>query len=258
MSAKEVVGPTAEYNNPPVILEPHQDSHAEHTHISNQASEMEPIQSLPTTVDVVHDSDDLTVSSDQSNGNTFGEDAGKDAEAKPSTLRAQTEEEDVLSEGTDVYEEDTSWRHSWKDKDLAERRKKAPKRVKQYSDYIELMEDRVAAVEEQLRKLNNSYSASVPGMANDPADQHREFSASAPGMANDPADQHREEGLPERPPSPPKQLQLGIAHLKWDKFNRVGLSGKHVIDVLVGDVRLLQSFNPTSTETEFFPCFLFC
>ncbi|KAL8809082.1 MAG: hypothetical protein Q9200_003734 [Gallowayella weberi] len=123
-------------------------------------------------------------------------------------------DEDAVSEGTDVCDEDTSWRHSHVDKSLDERRKKAPKRIKQYSDYIKLMEDRMGAMEEQLQKLVKPAAETVTEATYPP---------------------------PPPPPSPPKQLHLSIAHMKWETFDIAGKSGQHVIDVLIGDPDYMKS-----------------
>ena len=48
---------------------------------------------------------------------------------------------------------------------------------------------------------------------------------------------------PPPPPPPPKQLQLSIAYLRWDEFDKIGISGKYVIDALIGDVCLYSSFD---------------
>lgn len=78
----------------------------------------------------------------------------------------------------------------------------------------------MAAMEDQLRKLNPEPPAP------EPAPEPKE--APAPDATGDSSD-------PPPPPAPPRQLQLGIARLKWDQFDKIGTSGKYVIDVLIGD-----------------------
>lgn len=78
----------------------------------------------------------------------------------------------------------------------------------------------MAAMEDQLRKLVPEPSAPEPAL--EPTE------VPAPDATGDSSD-------PPPPPAPPRQLQLGIVRLKWDQFDKIGTSGKYVIDVLIGD-----------------------
>ncbi|KAL9626028.1 MAG: hypothetical protein Q9204_007641, partial [Flavoplaca sp. TL-2023a] len=141
---------------------------------------------------------------------------------QPDISRVGSKEEDSMSEGPGILEEDTR-------KDLVEQRSKAPKRVEQLYDYIKLMEDRMAAMESQLQEVK------VESVAAEPK-QETTSELAQPTSVNGEA----EEASPP-PPPPPKQLQLSVAHLKWDEFDKIGTSGKHVIDVLIGDPDYMKS-----------------
>ncbi|KAL9038352.1 MAG: hypothetical protein Q9214_005312, partial [Letrouitia sp. 1 TL-2023] len=230
MSAVEGAEPAVTSDQQPETSESLKDSHGEKPSNAGEQADKEadssssPGISLPTEQNV-----DMAPNGVEGHGTDL---KAEETEPLPSTLQVNKPDEDSMSEGTDVYEEDTSWRHYLDDKNLAERRKKAPKRVKQYSDYIKLMEDRrtadvaltrvnsMAAMEDQLRKLNPEPPAPEP--APEPTE------APAPDATGESSD-------PPPPPPPPRQLQLGIARLKWDQFDKIGTSGNHVIDVLIGD-----------------------
>ena len=209
----------------------------------------------------------LLVPSDQSNGSPFEGSCSGDVESKPDASGIQNTETYNLSEDTDFDEDHTSRRQSWGDKDLTERRKKAPKRVKQYLEYIKLMEDRVAAVEKQLRKLDLFSSASAQTAPKATIDCATQDEEAVPGNEAVPENETvpekeaapANEAVPEPNPPPPKQLKLRITHLKWDKFNDTRTSGQSIIEVLDGDVRLSQSFIPLlplPADLRYLPVFL--
>ncbi|KAI4223572.1 MAG: hypothetical protein LQ349_007403, partial [Xanthoria aureola] len=128
-----------------------------------------------------------------------------------------SEEDDSMSEGTDNSDEDLR-------KDPPSRRSKAPKPVKQFYDYIKLMEDRMTAMESQLQKAK--LESTTATLIQEARTELTEQSLTNSG---------KEEPPPPSPPPAPRQLQLSIAHMKWDQFNRVETSGNHVIEVLIGD-----------------------
>ena len=127
--------------------------------------------------------------------------------------------EDAMSDGSIDRIEEHSWRMTRHPKDLAERRRKASKRAMQYSEYIELLEDRVSYMEERLDQLRNGSSALIAG------DQSK--------LPNLPTPEDDAESTPST-----RQLRLDIAHLTWNDFIGFGTSSKHVIEVLKGDVSL--------------------
>ncbi|KAI4232508.1 MAG: hypothetical protein LQ349_004974 [Xanthoria aureola] len=107
---------------------------------------------------VVCGADEHAASSDQLDGPSTEKHAQVDTMPEPSHFRGKeddsmsegnehfmSEEDDSMSEGTDISDEDLR-------KDLSWRRSKAPKPVKQFYDYIKLMEDRMTAIESQLQK----------------------------------------------------------------------------------------------------------
>ena len=115
-----------------------------------------------------------------------------EAGPQPDISRVGSKEEDAMSEGTEILEEDTR-------KDLVEQRSKAPKRVEQREDYIKLMEDRRAATESQLQKVKVESVAAAPK-------QETSSELAQPTSVNGEAEE-----APPPPPPPPKQLQLSIA-----------------------------------------------
>lgn len=123
-----------------------------------------------------------------------------------------------MSEGTDISDEDLR-------KDLSWRRSKAPKPVKQFYDYIKLMEDRMTAMESQLQKAKLESTTATLKQGTEP---------SARILTNS----GKEEPPLLSPPPPPRQLQLSIAHVTWDTSDEVKIFGSHVIGVLIGEVRL--------------------
>ena len=123
-------------------------------------------------------------------GENAGHDNGKD--------------EDSISVGSScMHEEPYQYTYN---KQLEQRIKTAPTRVRQFADYIKLMEDRMEAMEEHLLKLNPKPEKPQP-----------------------------EPDVEAAPTSPPKQLALDIAHMKWNEFNDVRGRQIHVIEVLIGD-----------------------
>ncbi|KAL9007461.1 MAG: hypothetical protein Q9180_009648 [Flavoplaca navasiana] len=172
--------------------------------------------------------DEPAVSSPQLSGPPTKQHNKVEAGPKPDISRVGSKEEDSMSEGTNILEEDTR-------KDLVEKRPKAPKPVEQLYDHIKLMEDRMAAMESQLQKVKVESMAAAPK-------QETSSELAHPTSVNGEAEE-----VPPPPPPPPKQLQLSIAHLRWDEFDKIGTSGKHVIDVLIGDVCLhVHSIHLTS------------
>ncbi|KAL8893492.1 MAG: hypothetical protein Q9192_005208, partial [Flavoplaca navasiana] len=160
-------------------------------------------------------SDEHAGSSQQLSGPSTKQHTKVEAGPQPHLSHHGSKEEDSMSEGIDILEEDTC-------KDLVEKRSKAPKRVEQLYDYIKLMEDRMAAMESQLQKVK------VESVAAAPKQETSSELSSQPTSVNGEAEE-----APPPPPPPPKQLQLNIAHLRWDEFDKIGTSGKHVIDVLI-------------------------
>lgn len=160
-------------------------------------------------------SDEHTALSEQVNGPSTEENAKVVEEPALNNSRLGSKE-DSTSEGTDNFEE------------FAQKPSKAPKPLKQFFDYIKLMEDRMAAMESQLQKANTEPTVTAPGQETsiEPQEQNLINSKTKEPPPSPP------------PPPPPKQLQLSIAFLKWDQFDRIGTSGNHVIDVLIGDVRV--------------------
>ncbi|KAL8841967.1 MAG: hypothetical protein Q9176_002904 [Flavoplaca citrina] len=166
--------------------------------------------------------DERAPSSPKLNGPSTKQHTKVEAGPQPDISRVGSKEEDSMSEGTKILEEDAR-------KDLVEQRSKAPKRVEQLYDYIKLMEDRMAAMESQLQKVKVESVAAAPK-------QETSSELAQPISANGEAEE-----APPPPPPPPKQLQLSIAHLRWDEFDKIGTSGKHVIDVLIGDPDYMKS-----------------
>lgn len=117
-------------------------------------------------------------------------------------------DDECLSEGSSCTEE-INYKYIY-DRCFQERIQKAPKRVRQFADYIKLMEDRMEAMEEQLLSLNPKAVQPAAGTDSD------------------------SQNLPSLDLQVPNQLLLGIAHLKWKDFISVD-SKNHVINVLVGD-----------------------
>lgn len=113
-------------------------------------------------------------------------------------------DEDGISVGSScMHEEPFKYTYN---KQLEARIKTAPTRVRQFADYIKLMEDRMEAMEEHLLKLNP-----------------------------DPEKPQQEPDVEAASTLPPKQLALDIAHMKWKEFNDVRGRQIHVIEVLIGD-----------------------
>ncbi|KAL8775550.1 MAG: hypothetical protein Q9209_000046 [Squamulea sp. 1 TL-2023] len=222
MSTAGAEAATASTIDQTATLEPQSHSHTERTDFAGEPSDVKQSSDSSNSEEPTQRPDEHRCSINQDGAQQAGAETSKEQEKEDGvlqsdTLRIEKEDEDPMSEGTDIYDEDTTWRHGFaNDKNLDERRKKAPKRIRQYADYIKLMEDRMTVMEEQLRKINIDTTKPSQPVAETPA-----------------ADDH---------PSPQtKQLQLSIAHVKWDEFNRVGSSGKHVIDVLIGDPDYMQS-----------------
>ncbi|KAL8731684.1 MAG: hypothetical protein Q9166_003265 [cf. Caloplaca sp. 2 TL-2023] len=236
MSQAEVVDLAAIAKDQTAALEPQSNSQIERTAFAGEQSGIKPGGHSTHSEEPAQRPDDTTVPIEQSVAEDIKEHDNTDGGPQSDTLHIEKKNEDPMSEGTDIYEEDTSWRHVFaNDKNLDERRKKAPKRVRQFSDYIKLMEDRMAAMEEQLRKMNSE--ALAPGTSIKPTEN---TAAEATAIDNYPPPPLPDPDPPPPPPPPVKQLQLGIAHLKWEEFDRIGSSGKHVIDVLIGDVNDVQ------------------
>ena len=167
---------------------------------------------------VVSGADEHAALSDQLDGPSTEKHVQVDTKPEPSHFRGN--EGDSMSEGTDVSDEDLR-------NDLSSRRSKAPKPVEQFYDYISLMEDRMTAMESQLQKAKLESTTATPK-------QEGRTEPSVQVLTNS----GKEEPPPPSPPPPPKQLQLSIAHMKWYQFDNVETSGNHVIEVLIGDVRL--------------------
>ena len=128
------------------------------------------------------------------------------------------DEEDAISVGSSCLDE-VNYKYTY-EKQLEERIKKAPTRVRQFADYIKLMEDRMEAMEEQLLKLNPKPTEPAPEPAPEP----------------EPVPEPEPEPVVETPPPPPpKQLILDIAHMKWSDFNSADFTQTHIIEVLIGD-----------------------
>ncbi|KAL8779556.1 MAG: hypothetical protein Q9213_006884 [Squamulea squamosa] len=222
MSTAEAKDPAASTINQTATLEPH--CHTERTDFAGEPSNVKQSGDSCNSEEPTQRPDEHGCSINQEDVKQADAEPSKEQEKQdeglqPDTLRVEKEDEDPMSEGTDINEEDTSWRHSLaSDQNLDERRKKAPKRIQQYSDHIKLMEDRMTAVEEQLQRINidTGTKPSQPVVETTAENAHP-------------------------PPPQIKQLQLSIAHLKWDEFDRIGSSGKHVTDVLIGDPDHMQS-----------------
>ncbi|KAL9626183.1 MAG: hypothetical protein Q9204_007514, partial [Flavoplaca sp. TL-2023a] len=99
--------------------------------------------------------DERAASSPKLSGPSTKQHTKVEAGPQPDISRVGSKEEDAMSEGTEILEEDTR-------KDLVEQRSKAPKRVEQLYDYIKLMEDRMAAMESQLQKVKVESVAAAP------------------------------------------------------------------------------------------------
>ena len=153
-------------------------------------------------------------------GSTDGttNDVGQDPAHKEEKKDAHDagEGEDAVSVGSSCYDE-VNYKYTY-DKQLEERIKKAPTRVRQFADYIKLMEDRMEAMEAQLLKLNPKPAEPEPEPEPVPEPQP-------------------EPVVEETPPPPPKrQLTLDIAHMKWSEFSGVeDTTQSHIIEVLIGD-----------------------
>ncbi|KAL8783617.1 MAG: hypothetical protein Q9195_009338, partial [Heterodermia aff. obscurata] len=131
-------------------------------------------------------------------------------------------DEDAISVGSSCGDE-LNYKYTY-DKQLEERIKKAPTRVRQFADYIKLMEDRMEAMEEQLLKLNPKPPKPEPEPEPEPAPV--------------PETQQEPEVEAAPPPPPKRQLLLEIAHMKWPVFSGTEDSTQtqtHVIEVLIGD-----------------------
>ena len=152
------------------------------------------------------------------NGNTDGVGQLQAHEGGEKAGHDNSEDEDAVSVGSSCMHEE-SYKYAYS-KQLEERIKTAPTRVRQFADYLKLMEDRMEAMEEQLLKINPK-----------PAEPKPE-----PEPEAVPVPETQPEPVVEvAPPPPPKQLILDIAHMKWSDFNTIAWTQTHIIEVLIGD-----------------------
>lgn len=218
MSGNEVLNPAMSTEDHTATSKLLGENHGEALDVDEKAPGNQLASDSQSASKVVFGADEHAASSDQLDGPSTGKHAQVDTKPEPSQFRS--EEDDSMSEGTDISDEDLR-------KDLPSRRSKAPKPVKQFYDYIKLMEDRMTAMESQLQKAKlESTTATLK--------QEARTEPSVQILTNS----GKEEPPPPSPPPAPRQLQLSIAHMKWDQFQKVETSGGHVIVVLIGDVRL--------------------
>ena len=218
MSGNEVVNPAMSKEDRTATAELLGENHGEGIDNDEKAPGNQLASDSQSASKVVSGADEHAASGDQLDGPSTEKHAQVDIQFEPSHFRSK--EDDLMSEGTDNLDEDLR-------KDLPSRRSEAPKPVKQFYDYIKLMEDRMTAMESQLQKAK--LESTTATLKQEARTELTEQSLTNSG---------KEEPPPPSPPPPPKQLQLSIAHIKWDQFDNFETSGGHVIVVLIGDVGL--------------------